>query len=301
MPERICAICGRANPKDMPRCMNCGQRVQGVVLVAEETPPTITPWWTGASARPGSIPPPPQVREEVARAEAAQLDRAKRDAERERRLAAAQEREERIRTDRSERAKAALDAISAANPTPRTNQNVTSAPTPMALKAECERCGTPLKTAASGQGFSFCLHCGAEAPPSTVVTPAMPVAAAFGSPVLGGAAQASTSQSAAQTSSQGKTVALAGTVAVAERQTVGVSPGLAAVLSFFLPGLGQLVNGQISKGALLFLASFVLATIWHVPLFLLLIGRVLAAVDAHHIAARRRTGGPVSDGEWDLG
>ena len=288
--------------------MNCGQKAQGVVLVAEEAPSTVTPWWTGASERPGAIPPPPQVREEVARAEAAQIDRARRDAERERRLQAAQEREERIRTERAERAKAALDVIAAAN-APNTvsaaaaSANVSSAPAPLALKAECERCGTPLKTAASGQGFSFCLHCGAEAPrpAATTVAPAAvatATSAGFGAPVFGPTLQAT---SGTQTVGQGRTVALAGTVAVAERTSVGVSPGLAAVLSFFLPGLGQLVNGQISKGALLFLASFVLATIWHLPLFILLIGRVLAAVDAHHIAARRRSGNTVSDGEWDLG
>lgn len=30
------------------------------------------------------------------------------------------------------------------------------------------------------------------------------------------------------------------------------SPGLAAVLSFFVPGLGQIYNGQIAKGIVVF-------------------------------------------------
>ena len=74
--ERFCPHCGRANPKAMPRCMNCGQRIvkgviSGMMLLEEETAPDAinrAPWW---QTDPGSaIPPPPQVREEVARVEA---------------------------------------------------------------------------------------------------------------------------------------------------------------------------------------------------------------------------------------
>ncbi len=36
------------------------------------------------------------------------------------------------------------------------------------------------------------------------------------------------------------------------------SEGLAAVLSFFIPGLGQIYNGQIGKGIAVIVISFVL-------------------------------------------
>jgi TM2 domain-containing membrane protein YozV len=52
------------------------------------------------------------------------------------------------------------------------------------------------------------------------------------------------------------------------------SPGLAAVLSFFWPGLGQIYNGQIIKGVFLVLLQ---ALNWYV-LTWILIGFVTAAI-----------------------
>lgn len=37
------------------------------------------------------------------------------------------------------------------------------------------------------------------------------------------------------------------------------SPGIAVVLSFFIPGLGQLYNGQIGKGIVVMIVSFIFA------------------------------------------
>ncbi len=51
------------------------------------------------------------------------------------------------------------------------------------------------------------------------------------------------------------------------------SSGLAAVLSFFVPGVGQIYNGQILKGLLLFAVATVCA--W---LMVLLIGVILYPV-----------------------
>ena len=84
----------------------------------------------------------------------------------------------------------------------------------------CSGCGRPMD--ASQQ---FCAGCGARNPAVQTVGP--------------------------QTTSM---VATAGTGVVPAQQVIVVSeksPGLAAVLSFFWAGLGQIYNGEISKGILL--------------------------------------------------
>ena len=48
------------------------------------------------------------------------------------------------------------------------------------------------------------------------------------------------------------------------------SEGIAAVLSFFIPGLGQIYNGQISKGLVMIIAGFFIALS-----MILLIGLIL--------------------------
>jgi hypothetical protein len=65
--EGRCPHCGNATPAGMPRCIHCGQRLSGLLLRAEETyDPYAEPWWRVSS---GTIPLPPQVREEMARSE----------------------------------------------------------------------------------------------------------------------------------------------------------------------------------------------------------------------------------------
>jgi len=68
-----------------------------------------------------------------------------------------------------------------------------------------------------------------------------------------------------------------------QRMTSAKNPGLAAVLSFFFSGLGQIYNGQILKG-LLFMAvqvvNFVLAFVV-IGLFTGFVVWVWAIVDAY--------------------
>lgn len=59
------------------------------------------------------------------------------------------------------------------------------------------------------------------------------------------------------------------------------SPGLAAVLSFFIPGLGQVYCGRLGRGALFFLGSFLL-----VPIVIGFGIWIWNIVDAHSLAQR---------------
>jgi TM2 domain-containing membrane protein YozV len=84
----------------------------------------------------------------------------------------------------------------------------------------CSGCGRPMDA-----GQQFCAGCGAKNPAVQTVSP--------------------------QTTSM---VATAGTGVAPAQQIIVVSeksPGLAAVLSFFWAGLGQIYNGEISKGIIL--------------------------------------------------
>ena len=70
------------------------------------------------------------------------------------------------------------------------------------------------------------------------------------------------------------------------------SPGLAAVLSFFIVGLGQIYNGQITKGLLLLLGAIISGV-----LMLILIGFIFwliiwlyAIYDAYNTAKRINSG-----------
>ena len=156
--ERFCPHCGRANPKAMPRCMNCGQRIikgsanaGGLMLLEEEVTDVASraPWW---QTDPGSaIPPPPQVREELARAEAKQRDV-------ERRAAEELRFQERVRAHESSRIRHMPQTAAL-----KTGTNVApevSAAKTKNLVANCQRCGTPVGEA--GAVFSFCLNCGSD-------------------------------------------------------------------------------------------------------------------------------------------
>jgi TM2 domain-containing membrane protein YozV len=272
MPEeRICAVCGRSNPVDQPRCVGCGQRAQGVQLVAEEKP--VASWWSSSSRVPGAIPPPPQVREEMARAEQVRLDNEKRQVERDLRVTVARERRPRVLLER-EAAQALAQAA------------FERATTVAAVQADCARCGVPLEKLPGGQGFSFCLRCGADAPRVQNFAPPT---------------QTQT-YSGVQTVTNATVRGLVMPQASAQKSGA-VSPYFAATASFLYPGIGQIVNGQAAKGVLLMLlAYFFLAVIGGPAMgWLALIGRGLAAVDAYRIAERRRSGASVRTGEWDLG
>lgn len=68
-------------------------------------------------------------------------------------------------------------------------------------------------------------------------------------------------------------------------------PALVAVISFFLPGVGQIMTGQVPKGAALLILFFVTCGLGGVL-------NVIAAADAWLIAQRRRRGETVSDWQF---
>jgi TM2 domain-containing membrane protein YozV len=322
MPEeRICPLCGRANPLTMPRCMNCGQRVtrsggtdsnatdnratqgSGTVLVEKSEEATAgtghEPWWRSSATEPGTMPLPPQIREQTQREELARAE--------------SQRREARLRAEEAERLR--QDAVDAELKRrqeldqQRRAEDVTILwkKTPV-----CTRCGSELER--NGQGFSFCHECGADAPASAVL-PQSPVAprpthtvhpshaaqthtsASHPSASLGGVAHRPVTHSASQSYST------LNSVQQQKSQVSRVNPTTAAVFSFFIPGVGQMMNGQGVKGALLLMASFIITTFFGMTSFgvVSLIVRIIAAIDSYRIAERRRNGEVVRESEWDLG
>jgi TM2 domain-containing membrane protein YozV len=65
------------------------------------------------------------------------------------------------------------------------------------------------------------------------------------------------------------------------------SPGLAAVLSFLFPGIGQIYNGQIGKGILFLILnsiSWALVFVFGIGLIPLIIVEIIATIDAYNTA-----------------
>ncbi len=79
-------------------------------------------------------------------------------------------------------------------------------------------------------------------------------------------------------------------------------PTTCALLSFFFPGVGQILAKQVSKGILLIVLAYIAVRYFHLGPFtmLMVVGRVLAAVDAYHVARRVRAGRKVEEWEWGL-
>ena len=73
-------------------------------------------------------------------------------------------------------------------------------------------------------------------------------------------------------------------------------PTVMAILSFLIPGLGQIILGQTVKGIVLFAvylgAGFVTACIGSLPVL------VVAIIDAYQIAVKLRNGQPVK--QWEF-
>jgi len=91
----------------------------------------------------------------------------------------------------------------------------------------CPQCGAPNDATAK-----FCFKCGAALSP---VAP--PVAPPVADPRVRGAAVPATAEPMVAS---------------------GANPVVAAILSFFIPGLGQLVNTDVKKGALMFVLWIIL-------------------------------------------
>ena len=96
----------------------------------------------------------------------------------------------------------------------------------------CSKCGSENPEVAR-----FCAKCGAPMPP-----PAAAATAAAAPPVV------DTMRGLAPTSSPSSTTP-AGAAVVS---VTGKTPWVAALLSFFITGLGQLYNGDFKKGAVMF-------------------------------------------------
>lgn len=287
--EGRCPHCGNATPAGMPRCIHCGQRLSGLLLRAEETyDPYAEPWWRVSS---GTIPLPPQVREEMARSESVARETA-RFAEEQRlaeEMARAKEEERAAIKAQREREETEFWTRPSRVVETKETRTATTATTGQVL-GNCTNCGASLGEA--GHVFSFCLRCGAdvtaEAAPSTKTRKAQNTVE---------------TEEVRPVAHQSMTVETITITRAVETEQNTASPLAAAFLSFLLPGIGQLMNGQGAKGVLLLLALFVTMGIFGWPAFSLpvMVGRIIAAVDAYRIAERKREKKPVRDGEWDIG
>ena len=301
MRERFCPHCGRANPVNMPRCINCGQRVGGNVLLAQEEPTTAhAPWWQTSE---GSIvPPPPQVREQIA----------KQDAEQQAKMQAAVQQQEFQARLTEERLRSAerLTAIREHRTTigAERRQNSTEPITAQKIETNavtnCRKCGTALGQA--GHTFSFCLNCGADTRPEPLASPLVSsqavknnTSAASGATVFAPAGTGASSKRTVSTRQVTPTVQITTITEVSGART-SASPGIAAFLSFVMPGIGQFLNGQPYKGVLLLLLLFAMTVVFKVGGLILLAARIIAALDAYRIAERRQAG-EVNEDNWNLG
>ncbi|MBC8102352.1 MAG: hypothetical protein H7Z41_07170 [Cytophagales bacterium] len=163
------------------------------------------------------------------------------------------------------------------------------------VAVNCVRCGVRANEA-PGQAFSFCTSCGADLPGQ--VSTAAPTARML--PPAPTQQQGFTSLSAATMVGGTMNGTLNGT-ATAQRGG-RVEPGVAATLSFFVPGIGQIMNGQVEKGILLLLGLYVAAFLFGLPAFGLpmLLARIIVSIDSYRIAQRKRKGQLVRSGEWDI-
>lgn len=78
-----------------------------------------------------------------------------------------------------------------------------------------------------------------------------------------------------------------------ERVSLQKNPGLAAILSFFIVGLGQIYNGQIGKGIGLMLAAMICGFLCTVVIGFILLPAVwtYAIYDAYKTAEKINQGG----------
>jgi hypothetical protein len=165
-----------------------------------------------------------------------------------------------------------------------------SAKAAASVAVNCIRCGTRVNETPD-QSFSFCTECGAD----------LPVRVSVAAPTSRTMPPAPTQQQAF-TSMSGAAVMNVQANGTATQRGGRVEPGVAAMMSFFLPGVGQIVNGQVEKGILLLLGLYVASFLFSLPAFGLpmLLARIVIAIDSYRIAQRKRKGQPVRSGEWDI-
>jgi TM2 domain-containing membrane protein YozV len=163
----------------------------------------------------------------------------------------------------------------------------------------CEVCGQESVGAAS---YSFCAHCGADLPATGAGRTSSAEAGTYGQAWRSeaGANQGMAPAPLGSRRRQGAWSSSSVHGAAAARSAH--SPRLCAVLSFFFPGLGQILNQQAAKGLALMLAAFIAVGYlgWSTMGLPMLIGRILVALDAARIAAKRREGLRVGEWEWAI-
>ncbi len=309
----VCPACGRANPWTARTCGNCS-----TVLTAPasgDAPMTDADWrriseqetlyaaelgtvqggaWEGVSTsrKPGEMPLPPQVQAES------------------------------LRRDREEAHRKAVQARAAKERAEleRRRAEVEARQSKASVGLLCLNCGTPAPANVGESSFSFCLNCGTSfadtkghvppgvVPPPKLVMPPVPQVPTVTSPV--GVLRQQARREVRQTERYPETPyplpsAGGGAMRVAERADVlpvtEATPYVAAILSFLLPGVGQLRNAQWGKGFALLMATFALLALLPISLWgvTALILRAIVALDAFRIAERRRRGQPVSPWQWD--
>jgi TM2 domain-containing membrane protein YozV len=312
MPEeRICPACGRSNALANRTCENCGAAIAGALLLKQQDAarqaayssefPTVRDGsWKGVETdKRGAIPLPPQIQAEARRRE---QEWERREAEQRAAVARRAETERRIAEER-ERRRQLAEAVAAA-------QEQSAQVAGSAVRV-CRRCRTAAEPRAAGAEFSFCLKCGADLSDAAVVP----------APLTNAAEPRSYREAMLERRARRRVrEAVAGTSVRAEQQTAGVhvaeqragsasaggvtvSPLSAAVWSFLLPGVGQMLNGQIAKGVVLLVALWVSLAAFGLQSFgvAMVIGRALVALDAFRIGDRRRRGLHVGAWDWSVG
>jgi len=330
MPEeRICPACGRANALDARTCQNCAAAFGGAVLLSQdagrqaayssEFPVVRDGSWRGVSTQKEKIPLPPQIQAEQRRRE---LEWERRAAEQQAAVRRREEAEGKVAEEHQRRLRvheAAAEVMRAEHE--EHSRRVGAART---VTRVCGRCGTAPEEIA-GTRFSFCLKCGADlteskaaagTEPGTASPPSTDAALrgetgprSYREAMLQRRARyrsrvgAAREEAAARVASAREEKLAAAGAAEVQAYGATVSPASAAVWSFLLPGVGQMLNGQVGKGALLLLALWIATGAFDLPAFglTLVVARALIAVDAYRTGERRRRGEPVHTWEWNIG
>lgn len=128
----------------------------------------------------------------------------------------------------------------------------------------CMSCGLPPRS-----GDKFCPSCRADTNPQAIVCVKCGVSLARGSSILQGRGSGAAT-------------------------TQALDPIIAAVLSLCIPGLSQILMGQVVKGVVLLLATFVLTVLCLIGI----VGFPLAAIDAYLIAKKIQDGRAIQ--EWEF-
>ena len=311
MPEeRICPVCGRSNALANAQCTNCGRSVSsgGSMLLLQEEEQTIPD--VGARLRTSTIPVPPQIRAEWEREEIARRDREIKEAARkaavEAAVAAAKAETEKRQAIEARFQEAEEEAEKQRLAAERTESLARRGATIL----RCGTCGTRTDAAGEGVEFSFCAVCGADLPRNGIPVAGEVVGAQTAvQPAPGEKARSYREQMNERRARYAATAAAASTGRTARRTTSGGTrtrsktvPVGPAAFSFFLPGGGQMVNGQIGKGIFILLAYLFAMSALNIGAWgiLMLIARVLVALDAYRIAERRNRGDSVREWEWDI-